>query len=75
MAWLKEAETLLAPSPWLRNSLQPKKSCVLQKKTKKTAGLLKSHFHLLLQVIITNEVLHRSYKLTSLFRNQSVKAC
>ena len=43
-----------------------------KKKPKKTAGLLKSYFHLLLQVIITNEVLYRSYKLTCLFRNNSV---
>ena len=55
MAWLKGAETLLAPSPWLHNWLRPKKSLASSKK-KKNSWSFKKCFHVLFQVITTNEV-------------------
>ena len=51
---LKGADALLAPSPWLHYWLRPKIN--LECALKKTAGLLKKCFHLLFQVIITNEI-------------------
>ena len=55
MTWLKGAKAPLAPSPWLRHRLRPKKILgVLQKKTKQLSFKVFSR-SLLFQVTITYE--------------------